>query len=656
MATNSTMITKSIPLNWLASAVPFSCLFVFFVAGLLLFDSASAAEPLSKRFAAADADGDKRISLDELLKLSGEKDVLKRDFQLFDQDANKFLSATEFDAVPLGRPAAERGALPDPFAEIVDRAMEQLDETYNNWDQNPRRQINVQDFIQSFLLSFPNPDRLVSFPEELRKDADADQNQRVTRDEARRFLEIQLGIRRSDGHLLRLPTGQVVANTIFIAIDANRDQSIDRAEFLAKWPRQEGKEEVWTLIDKDKDGQISFVEFSASPLVAVFDAVEQFRKLDANLDSFVDAQELLAGSDAADKPLAERAFPGFDLNGDKKLSLWEYRQLPQANPVMPWNAELSDLDRNGVLDFLEFSTYGGRFPLLRLIYFYRFDLNGNGSLDTKEFAYKTFPTEALFRLNADGTGWKKIFSSEKYVSVGSPKISRDGKWIACDAVLQGQSDRGRVMLVMTIDGENVRELGVGMMPTWSADGKKIAYSSGGVQIMDVESRETRQLVPGWSAQWSPDGKRVAFTQGPALKTIDVNTEEVQELLTQQDSPYRQIYWNLGWAPDGERIVFKGINRNGQSEVASVSTSNPPDLKIHYDGKQTFSNNFAWSPDGARVVFGMQSADNGRMQLHEFNPNAKDEPKRLAGADLELLSDDSCWSPDGKFLIMNGRPQ
>src|SRR6478609_2943046 len=150
--------------------------FAWFSLLLILTSNVFAAEPLAKRYAAADTDGDKKLSLEEFLKLPGEKPAMKRDFRLFDFDENGTLSPEEFDAVPLGRPAAERGALPDPFQEILNRAVMQLDETYDHWDRNPKMQINVADFVQSFLLSFPIPNRVVSFPEELQKDADENQN------------------------------------------------------------------------------------------------------------------------------------------------------------------------------------------------------------------------------------------------------------------------------------------------------------------------------------------------------------------------------------------------------------------------------------------------------------------------------------------------
>lgn len=212
------------------------------------------------------------------------------------------------------------------------------------------------------------------------------------------------------------------------------------------------------------------------------------------------------------------------------------------------------------------------------------------------------------------------------------------------------------MLLMTIDGQDVRELGPGYMPNWSRDGKQIAFSHSGVQSMDLDTKQIRSLVPnGWSAQWSPDGEQIAFTQGAALNAIHVETQQITEILSQEQSPYQQIHWNVGWSPDSQRICFRGVRKDGPNEIASVSVIDLPDLKIHYSGNRQIANYFAWSPDGKRILTSLQGENEARTFVHEFNPNLNEMPKLLKGIDMSLQSYGSSWSPDGKFLIINARP-
>lgn len=636
--------------SWPAAAFAAVCLLVSAAAV-----ETAAEDTLAKRYAAADANGDKKLSLDEFLKLPGEQPVLLRDFKLFDMDGNQSLSPEEFDSVPMGRPPSQRGALPDPIVQLAERAIAQMDETFGNWDQHPEKQIAVQQFVQSFQLSFPDPNSVAALRGQLQLAADENRNNQVSRDEARRFLEIQLGIRRSDGELLRFPTGQVVNNAVYVILDENGDLQISRDEFMSRWWHKEKLAEDWKNLDQNGNGAVTYEEYLTPAWHGVTDPVEEFRWYDTNLDARLDSEELLARSPDWNQTLARHAFPGFDLDRDGKLSLSEFRQLPQENLVLSWNSLMPDANRDGELQFSEFTVHDGRFPLLRLIFYLRMDTDGNGTLSPQEFTFKVFQPQGLYRLNADGTGWQQIFSSPQYPQVGSPKISRDGKMLLCDAVPLGQ-DGGRKMLLMTIDGKNVQDLGPGMMPTWSADGQQIAYSQQGVQTMDLATKTSKVLVQGgWGAQWSPDGKKIAFSQGTTVNVVDPESGEITPVLDAEQSPYQQIYWNMGWSADSQRLCFKGIRKEGgAAEIATVSLTDPsPDLKVHYSGQRIFSNNFTWSPDGKRIVFGMHAKEKPLMLMHEFNPATADvEPIPLPGADPSLRSDDSCWSPDGMFIILN----
>jgi hypothetical protein len=55
-------------------------------------------------------------------------------------------------------------------------------------------------------------------------EADPNRDQKVSREEAWRFVEIQSGVRRSDGKLLRHPDGRVVLQFV---MDSGR-QAVDR--------------------------------------------------------------------------------------------------------------------------------------------------------------------------------------------------------------------------------------------------------------------------------------------------------------------------------------------------------------------------------------------------------------------------------------------
>ena len=51
-------------------------------------------------------------------------------------------------------------------------------------------------------------------------------------------------------------------------------------------------------------------------------------------------------------------------------------------------------------------------------------------------------------------------------------------------------------------------------PTWSPDGKRIAYVRGWfIYIATLGKQEEEQLVNGINPAWSPDGREIAFASG-----------------------------------------------------------------------------------------------------------------------------------------------
>ncbi len=205
------------------------------------------------------------------------------------------------------------------------------------------------------------------------------------------------------------------------------------------------------------------------------------------------------------------------------------------------------------------------------------------------------------------------------------------------------------MLITDFEGGHLVNLGLGMMPTWSKDGRHLSYSKGGIRVIDAEGKESQQVARGWGAQWSPDGKRIAYYAGLQMMTLDVATEKTTQVYEATD--YQQIFWNMTWSPDSRRICFKGLKADASEEIATVSVDpEKPQLKVHVSGKN-ISTDFAWHPDGDRIVFFMYCPERAITQLYEFNPNSNDPPQLLKGQDPATANTAACWTPDGKQLIV-----
>ena len=633
------------------------CLLATAIAGALpLFAEEKLPEKFTVAFAQADKNGDGRVSLEEFSATRSSVDVANRDFRLFDLNGDGFMVVGEFSAVPNVVPGNDRGPLPDPMIALLDQVVAGLDKALGDWNEHPDAEVTSNHFITALNNRFGTNG--------IRFDAtraDTDGNSRINRAEARRFMESQLGIRRGDGKLLRFPDGRVFNNNLFLHVDENKNDQLERNEFVerAYCPGDPVKE--FESVDANRDGVVSFEEWCTVPGRGLIDPVLEFLQMDTNLDSFLSPEELKAGTADWKKNLAANVFPGFDLDHDGKLSLAEYRFTPQSNMVLNWNWPLSDTDNDGKLSFQEYQNDPAsypqfdrfQFPLLRYTYFHLFDVNADGYLDPTEYIFNVKARDELFVMNEDGTGWQPFFRFEGYLACGSVAVSPDGKSLAFDAwQKQGQS----AIFVMAMEGGKPRELCSGMMPNWSKDSQFLTCSRSqpiyGVWLLEMEGDGREHLVPGWGAQWSPDGERIAFTEGRELKVLNIVTDQTQTLLTAETNPYQQIFWNMTWSPDSKRLCLKGITAEGNQEIATISTvGDKPDLKVHHSTKDNVYADFAWHPNGARIICSMHCATRGYIQLYEFNPNTSDPPVLVKGQDPARNNTDASWTPDGKRLIV-----
>ncbi len=608
-------------------------------------------DEVKAKFGKLDRDGDRSLTWEEF-RSSAAKDkepIAKRDFHLFDLDRDGKLTPDEFWTIPSSvTKASTRGPLEDPLLGLLKAFIAALDQHFDDWDKNPSQLVDPNVFLAEVRAT-------LKFEADEDAELEVDPNENgVSRAEARRYLEVLMGVRRTDGRLLREPNGRVRQHQKFQTADEDQDGRLSQREFLERTFIPGDLPALFDRADADRDGFVSWDEWCEKAF-RVTDPVVDFQKLDTNLDGKVDADELRAGTPKHLQEVARFVFPGFDFDKDGKLSLDEYRLTMLANPVAKWNDELRDLDSDARLNLSEFYR-DSDLPLLRFIYFKRLDQNGDGFLDTTEFTFRHRIPRAFYSLTIADGSWRKLFQLDEFPAVSTLSLSPDGQRIVFDAHKRGEELIHDIVMTCKLDGSERREVCKGMFPCWSPDGRQLATGRGEknrivVIVLNADGGDERMIHPGRGPQWSPDGKRIALSDNQSLLVHDLATNETRRVVDVVGRGYERLYRKLEWSPDGRRIAFVGHKPDGSEEIATVTLDEKEPKVQHVYSNHTIEGSLAWHPSGDRIVFPMRNKENSLIQLFEIDPAGKSEPKLVKGQDPATEIRAACWTPDGKQLIV-----
>lgn len=212
------------------------------------------------------------------------------------------------------------------------------------------------------------------------------------------------------------------------------------------------------------------------------------------------------------------------------------------------------------------------------------------------------------------------------------------------------------LYLMDADGRNVQQITFSksliMSPSWSADGKSIAYSSlqGGNWRIIMTNISTGQSVD--ITQWPvlnttpafhpKDPTLIAFASSrdgnTEIYTCRTNGKDIRRLTNN-----RRIDHAPAWSPDGSQMAFVSdrtgnpliyiMNSDGSGEHRLTATPN-----AYEDGPQ-------WSPQGDRIVFVMMS-DYG-FDIATSSPSGDDV---IVLTFAQGSNEDPKWSPDGLRIL------
>ena len=234
---------------------------------------------------------------------------------------------------------------------------------------------------------------------------------------------------------------------------------------------------------------------------------------------------------------------------------------------------------------------------------------------TTQFTLGSYISDVFLFSAADPT-MRSLPRSSQFASIGAPAWSTDGTRLVVEVIHDLLEEHGMVYYkssdLYVLDAAAPADApwraltanGLSESPSWSPDGKRIAYvQESDIYIIDAGGgtpvRLTQTKANG-APRWSPDGARLAFSNWSVgsgdVFIVNADGSGLTNVTQSSASEY-----DPSWSPDGARLAFAsrtpGTDQFAVS-VVDVDGSNVKRLASLID----YPSAPAWSPDGRQIIF------------------------------------------------------